>query len=144
MPTNPKTAQHTPGAAPNMKLYDEANGGECPYCQSSDIEADGFETDSYSQEVSCRACGRRWLDCYQLTGLIEYDQEHGEFGKDHANAAGRAIDAQPDLLAALEAAAALVKVARGHFPLSMHNPDKFQLENTNAAITRAIARARGE
>ena len=54
------------------------------------------------------------------------------------------IAAAPDMLQALECAAELIKVARNHFPKSIRNGDKFQLENTCAAIGKAIAQARGE
>jgi len=62
--------------------------------------------------------------------------------QERANAA--LIAAAPDLLQALEYAAELIKIARNHFPKSMRNGDKFQLENTCATIGKAIAKARGE
>ncbi len=58
---------------------------------------------------------------------------------DQANA--RLIAAAPELLEALKLAGELVSVARQHFPKSMHNSDKFQLEGTCVAIGAAIAKA---
>ena len=56
----------------------------------------------------------------------------------------RVIAASPELLEACEYAAGLIKIARQYFPKSMRNNDKFQLENTCAAIGGAIHKARGE
>lgn len=44
---------------------------------------------------------------------------------------------------ALTHAAEIIKVARGYFPKSIRNRDRFDLENTNAAITKALIKARG-
>jgi len=52
------------------------------------------------------------------------------------------ILAAPQMLEALEYAAELIGVARKHFPKSMHNSDKFQLENTCATINKAIHKAK--
>jgi hypothetical protein len=43
---------------------------------------------------------------------------------------------------ALSLAANLVKTARQYFPKSMHNADKFALEQTAAAIGAALAKAK--
>jgi len=64
--------------------------------------------------------------------------------KDETQANARVIAASPELLEACEYAAELIKIARQYFPKSMKNNDKFQLENTCAAIGRAIQKARGE
>jgi hypothetical protein len=48
-----------------------------------------------------------------------------------------------DLVETLQRAAFLVQIARPYFPDSMRKPDKFQLENTNAAICRVLAKAKG-
>ena len=48
------------------------------------------------------------------------------------------------IAAACEYAAELIRTARQHFPKSMRNADKFQLENTCATIGKAIAKAKGE
>jgi hypothetical protein len=46
-----------------------------------------------------------------------------------------------ELLQALSYAAELIKTARRYFPKSIRNRDKFQLENTNAAIVDVLYRA---
>ena len=56
----------------------------------------------------------------------------------------RLIAAAPDLLAACEEAAQIIKTARQYFPKSMHNADAFALENTCATVTAAIANAHGK
>jgi hypothetical protein len=48
------------------------------------------------------------------------------------------------LLEACKHAAELIKTARQHFPKSIHHADKFQLENTCACISYAIAKAEWE
>jgi hypothetical protein len=48
-----------------------------------------------------------------------------------------------ELLAALKFAADLIPVARQRFPASIHNRDRFKLEQTCAAINSAIAKATG-
>jgi len=53
-------------------------------------------------------------------------------------------NAAPDMLAALEDALKLVRIARQHFPKSIKNRDTFTLELTCATIGKAIAKARGE
>ena len=62
--------------------------------------------------------------------------------EDTANA--RLIAAAPMLLPACTQAAKLIETARQYFPKSMHNSDKFQLEQTCAAIGAAIAAAENE
>lgn len=63
--------------------------------------------------------------------------------KKHEDAKNLA-DAAPDMVEALTYAAAIIKVARRYFPKSVSNHDRFDLENTNAAINKALAKARGE
>jgi hypothetical protein len=55
----------------------------------------------------------------------------------------RLISAAPDMYEALKEADKLIGLARQYFPKSMHNNDKFQLENTCAAIGKAIAKVEG-
>lgn len=50
----------------------------------------------------------------------------------------------PELVEALEYSAEIIKIARGYFPKSIRHRDAFALENTNAAINKALAKARGE
>lgn len=68
----------------------------------------------------------------------ELDAIHAE---NQANAA--LIAAAPELLQALQLAAALIPTARKHFPKSIRNSDKFDLENSCATINTAIAKAGG-
>jgi len=53
------------------------------------------------------------------------------------------ISAAPDLLEAARQAVELVRTARRYFPKSIRDSDAFTLENTNAAISKAIAKAEG-
>jgi hypothetical protein len=48
------------------------------------------------------------------------------------------------MLEALKYAAEIIKTARQYFPKSVRNSDRFQLENTCAAIGSAIAKAEGK
>ncbi|MFA5048969.1 MAG: hypothetical protein WC516_08150 [Patescibacteria group bacterium] len=54
------------------------------------------------------------------------------------------ISASPDMYEALKEADKLIALARQFFPKSIHNSDKFQLENTCATIGKAIAKAEGK
>ena len=53
----------------------------------------------------------------------------------------RLIAAAPAMLDALKYAEDLIRTARRYFPKSIRNSDKFNLENTNAAIVSAISLA---
>lgn len=55
----------------------------------------------------------------------------------------RLIASATELLAALEYAEKLIRTARQYFPKSIKNSDTFQLENTCAAIGKALGKARG-
>ena len=48
---------------------------------------------------------------------------------------------ETELLEALHASEKLIKTARNYFPKSIHNSDRFQLENTAAAVGKAIHNA---
>jgi hypothetical protein len=67
-----------------------------------------------------------------------------EVGSSEDGANARLIAAAPELLDALNHARELIKAARGYFPKSIKNPDTFRLENTNATIEAAIAKAKGD
>jgi len=61
---------------------------------------------------------------------------------DEAVANTKLIAAAPELLEILNRILAeLIPLARGHFPKSIHNGDKFALENACATIGKAIAKA---
>jgi hypothetical protein len=51
--------------------------------------------------------------------------------------------AAPDMYEALKEASKLIDLARQYFPKSIHNSDKFQLENTCATIGKALAKVEG-
>lgn len=81
-----------------------------------------------------------------MNKLEEYDVEMSDLGMVVAEEIEEQIPiiaAAPEMLKALEYAASLIKVARQYFPKSVKNSDKFQLENTCAAINKAIAKAEG-
>jgi hypothetical protein len=56
----------------------------------------------------------------------------------------RIFTAVPDMYEALKYADELVKIARQYFPKSIKTSDKFTLENTCAAIGKALAKAEGK
>lgn len=56
----------------------------------------------------------------------------------------RSVNCHDELVAALEYASELIKTGRQYFPKSIRDRDKFNLENTNAAIGKALAKAKGE
>ena len=57
--------------------YVAADGAQCPFCRSDDIEyrpvtiAGGGTT----QEVTCLKCDRRWFDSHELTGFFTRNDE---------------------------------------------------------------------
>lgn len=54
-----------------QREYVKSKGTRCWSCKSEDIEAGEWSGESSSQEVECKACGKRWSDCYELTGIVE-------------------------------------------------------------------------
>lgn len=54
------------------------------------------------------------------------------------------ISASPDLLIACKEAQRIIKLARKYFPKSIQDSNTFDLENTNASISKAIQKAEGE
>ena len=54
-------------------IYVQAGGPRCPYCDSSNIEAQNpdFEGNRVIETVSCNACHKQWLDIYTLTEIQE-------------------------------------------------------------------------
>jgi hypothetical protein len=59
-------------------------------------------------------------------------------------ALGPLFAAAPDLLAALREVNIFMRIARQHFPKSIHDADRFALEQTCAAVGTAIAKAEGK
>lgn len=55
-----------------IEKYLKQHGIGCPYC-GGDIEGNSIDVDDggASQKIHCLDCGRRWLDTYTLTGIIE-------------------------------------------------------------------------
>ena len=80
--------------------------------------------------------------CGMVITPMGYDLNTSNKEENEANA--RLIAAAPELLAALQLAVKLIPVARRHFPKSVRNGDKFDLENACATITAAIAKTKGE
>lgn len=70
-----------------VKLTDEQaqtyltrDSGWCPYCDSTDIEGQGFDYDGNTvwQRVRCNTCGREWGDIHHLTQLEELDENRDQ------------------------------------------------------------------
>lgn len=57
---------------------------------------------------------------------------------DNARLIVKAVNCHADLVETLEYAAKLITTARQYFPKSIKNSDTFQLENTCAAIGKAL------
>ena len=47
------------------------NPNECPYCGSTDLEGDSFDSDdnTVSQEITCNRCYKDWTDVYHLVDV---------------------------------------------------------------------------
>ena len=79
--------------------------------------------------------GHPYFRRYTTIGILEDD----DYPTKVADA--RLIAAAPDLLEALKQVSNLVRTARKYFPKSVKHSDRFQLEQTCATITSAIAKA---
>ncbi len=66
-----------------------------------------------------------------------------EEGQANARRIVQCVNSHDDLLEACIYAKKLIEIARQYFPKSIRNTDKFQLENTCAAIGKAIYKAEG-
>ncbi len=62
----------------------------------------------------------------------------------NAELAARAVNSHAANVAALKAAAKIIKTARQYFPKSIKNSDTFALELTNAEIGKALRAAGAE
>jgi transposase-like protein len=53
--------------------YVDSGGVNCPYCDSSEIEGRSFDMESgiVTQEISCLACGKDWIDVYRLFDVVD-------------------------------------------------------------------------
>lgn len=49
--------------------YTDKGGLVCPYCGSTDIEAERFEGEALEvwSRVECNDCHRKWFDVYTMT-----------------------------------------------------------------------------
>jgi len=45
----------------------------CPYCESTNIEADMFDHDIQGMDVVCVDCGKEWQDNYNIVSVAYYD-----------------------------------------------------------------------
>jgi len=60
------------GLSPELtKWYIDHNGKNCPYCNSTDLHADFFETDEAScwRPVECKTCGKKWDEIYLMLSI---------------------------------------------------------------------------
>lgn len=73
-------------------------------------------------------------DNYTLAIIVDTEGDDAEF-------TAKLFAAAPELLEACKLAADVVRIARIYFPKSVQNSDRFTLENSNAAISAAIAKA---
>ncbi len=60
----------------DVKKYIESSGN-CPYCNSHQIEGGSIEVDSsYAwQKIRCYDCDSRWQDIYQLKSILVEDKD---------------------------------------------------------------------
>lgn len=55
------------------ELYLAHGGKRCPYCESQNIEAEGFDGEYSSELVNCLDCGGRWKDTYSLVRVEDIE-----------------------------------------------------------------------
>lgn len=68
----------TPLTAEQVREWLRLVGLHCPYCQSTHLEAGpirGHMPKSLTQDMHCPNCGRDYVECFSLTGLIELNKE---------------------------------------------------------------------
>ena len=58
------------------KEYLDWGGVKCPNCGSYNISGGEWNADAggATQEVDCGDCNATWLDCYTLTGIINFEK----------------------------------------------------------------------
>jgi len=130
----------------NEQLRDYiAKPHHCPWCESDDIEAGGFDADSNyaSCSVHCNACNREWEDIYRIVGIyIPEAQEHCYPPEADPGNNERLVAAAPDLLKCLTLALKWLENLRDQG----HNLIDAQPYEENAGLElfrRAIAKANG-
>lgn len=57
-----------------MKLMSEIEG-ECPYCESDDLEHDYTKADETRCYVTCNICGKEFIEVHQLSFAGYYIDE---------------------------------------------------------------------
>lgn len=120
-------AKHTPG--PWKVMADPVYGGRHPLQDARWITtADTELKPDPRQEPESWCLSKGSLICQMR------DTEHQPHD-------ARLIAAAPELLEACKYSLELIKTARQYFPKSIRNSNKFQLENTCAAIEKAIKKA---
>ncbi len=56
------------------KKYLDQGGVRCPFCDSDQLEGDGFgDEQSSSEHVRCLTCPKEWYDDYKLVAIREYE-----------------------------------------------------------------------
>lgn len=55
-----------------VSRYVDSEGTRCPYCKAEAVEAD--PNSEMVLDVGCGACGREWVEHYELCGISELPQ----------------------------------------------------------------------
>lgn len=118
--------KHTPG--PWKVMADPVNKGKHPFHDSRWIA-------TANSEVEMSYVPNDWS--------IENGSLICELRDGDTTANAHLIAAAPELLEALKESEKIIAIARWRFPRSIDNRDRFQLENTNRTIIKAIAKAEG-